>query len=198
MSHVFFKVFSNDKCNDQASSDLLCNDVRVCGRGGCHRPGPGVNYMSVTTQSAADTLNLGISETLTTNVGQLPNGSWVNEIDVRLTSISGTYLGTDTIPSDASVVGFAGKWSFPGGGAYLSSTSSSGTKGINPLDGAYAGDPSDVPSLLSAPPIRCSATPTIPASGPTAISRSSASTPPAPRRASLGAAPVRVTINTPT
>ena len=111
---------------------------------------PGVNYMSVTTQSAADTLNLGISETLTTNVGQLPNGSWVNEIDVRLTSISGTYLGTDTIPSDASVVGFAGKWSFPGGGAYLSSTSSSGTKGINPLDGAYAGDPSDVPPYSSA------------------------------------------------
>ena len=158
---------------------------------------PGVNKMSVTTASAADTLNLGISETLTTNVGQLPNGTWVNEIDVRLTSISGTYLGTDTIPSDASVVGFAGRWSFPGGGAYLSSTSSSGTRGINPLDGAYAGDPSDTPPY-SAPTLRSSATPTIPASGPTAISRSSASTPPAPRRASLRAAPVRVTVNTPT
>ena len=77
---------------------------------------PGVNKMSVTTASAADTLNLGISETLTTNVGQLPNGTWVNEIDVRLTSISGTYLGTDTIPSDASVVGFAGRWSSPAAG----------------------------------------------------------------------------------
>ena len=58
----------------------------------------------VTTASQWDDLSLGISETLTTNVGTLPNGSWVNEIDVRMTGIGGTYnFDAGIIPSTAGI-----------------------------------------------------------------------------------------------
>ena len=89
--------------------------------------GATVLTMDVTTASAADTLNLGISETITTNVGTLIGGSFVNEIDVRVTSIGGTYnFGASVIPPDAGINGLAGLWSFSGGVAYLPSTKTSG------------------------------------------------------------------------
>ena len=95
----------------------------------------------VTTASQWDDLSLGISETLTTNVGTLPNGSWVNEIDVRMTGIGGTYnFDAGIIPSTAGINGVYGTWSFPGGVAYLASNlangGDSGTHVASPTDGA--------------------------------------------------------------
>jgi hypothetical protein len=97
--------------------------------------------VAVTTASQWDDLSLGISETLTKNVGTLPNGSWVNEIDVRMTSIGGTYnFGAGTIPSTTGINGVYGTWSFPGGVAYLASNlangGDSGTHVASPTDGA--------------------------------------------------------------
>jgi len=119
---------------------------------------------TVTTSSAADHVVLGISETLTTNVSQVsyPNYTgYVDEIDVRLTSISGTYLsGADTIPSTASIVGLAGGWSFPGGYAFLESEAiapgGNPAYAVQPLDGANSsgynqiGGPNNAPGVAYA------------------------------------------------
>jgi hypothetical protein len=78
--------------------------------------------MSVTTGSAADNINLGITETITPNAYNDTADSLgeLSEIDVFVTSIGGTYNnGANVIPSNATIVGIAGTWSFPGGDAVV-------------------------------------------------------------------------------
>ena len=70
---------------------------------------------------------------------------------MRISSIGGTYQnGSETIPSNTGIVTIAGKWTFPGGVAYLSATDAAGTAYVNPLgtdsvvgDGDYPGYWSD-------------------------------------------------------
>ena len=102
---------------NEESSDFLCCPARVCVCGGCQN-GP----MDVTTASQGDVLNLGISETITTNVASMSGGiGWVNENDVRVTSVGGTYNnGAGTIDPNSGIAAVAGTWSFPGGGAIIS------------------------------------------------------------------------------
>ena len=81
--------------------------------------------VSVTTGSSTDNLVLGISETLTTNVASVAGIGEVNEIDVRLTSIGGTYYnGAEMIPSTAGMNGLYGTWYFQGGAAYIPASGS--------------------------------------------------------------------------
>jgi hypothetical protein len=108
---------------------LLC--AAVAGANGINIP------VTVTTGSQNDALSLGFSETLTTNVGTLPDGSFVDEIDIRLTSIGGTYSnGADAIPSTTGLVGYGGTFYIEGGVAYLYSSRSSGSSPVNPNNGA--------------------------------------------------------------
>ena len=100
---------------------------------------PGATTMQIYTGSQQDQLTIGFSETLIQNVGTLyPGGPPVNEIDVRLTSIGGTYGnggaypdGGD-IPSTTMLDDIAGQWTFPGGVAYLPSTRANGSTAVNP------------------------------------------------------------------
>ncbi len=92
--------------------------------------------MRAPTAALGVNLTLGISETLTQNVGQLSTGAWVNEIDVRMTSIGGTYdNGAYTIPSTTGIVYMGGRWTFLGGVAYLASNASDGHTAFPPEDG---------------------------------------------------------------
>ena len=97
---------------------------------------PGANQMLTYTAAVNDQLTIGISETLIQNVGTLYSGGpEVNEIDVRLTSIGGTYqLDGDEypIPSTTQIENIAGQWTFPGGVAYLPSTRANGSTALNP------------------------------------------------------------------
>ena len=49
----------------------------------------------VTASSASDSVTIGLSESLTQNVANIAGIGWVNEIDVRVTGLGGTYLGTN-------------------------------------------------------------------------------------------------------
>ncbi len=101
--------------------------------------------VSVTTSSAADALTLGISETLTTNVGTISGVGNVNEIDIRVTSIGGTYLGgTQTIPATTGINNIAGMWTFIGGSAYIPASRSAPalTQTVN-----GAGNPTPAPQI---------------------------------------------------
>ena len=46
---------------------------------------------------------------------------WVNEIDVRVTSVGGNrnHNGADAIPSTTGINNIEGRWTFPGGAAYM-------------------------------------------------------------------------------
>ena len=60
---------------------------------------PGTTTMQIYTGSQQDKLTIGFSETLIQNVGTLyPGGPPVNEINVRLTSIGGTYGNGGAVP----------------------------------------------------------------------------------------------------
>lgn len=86
--------------------------------------------VSVTTAAAADNLQIGFAISELNNVGTL-DGQAVNEIDIRETSIGGTYLnGAQTIPSNAALVGIAGTFYFTGGPAYLYQASSKSGPGF--------------------------------------------------------------------
>lgn len=82
--------------------------------------GAGTINCNVTTQSQNDALTLAVSETLTTNVANVSGIGEVNEIDVFLTSIGGTYSnGADVIPSTSGMNGVVGTWTALGGSLYL-------------------------------------------------------------------------------
>jgi hypothetical protein len=93
----------------------------------CVAPGVAAEIpIAVTTAAAQDALQLGITETLTQNVANVAGIGWVNEIDVRVTSVGGTYLnGADPIPPTAGIGGIAGTWTFVGGVAYLAAVEAS-------------------------------------------------------------------------
>ena len=74
-----------------------------------------IGGVTVTTAAAADNVQMSFSETLLQNVGTLPGGAEVNEIDLNLVSIGGTYLnGADTIPANTLINTIAGTYYFQG------------------------------------------------------------------------------------
>ena len=88
--------------------------------------------LTVTTAAQQDALSIGFSETLTQNVGQLPDGAWVNEIDIRETSIGGTYLnGAYSIAADTRLTTYAGTFYVEGGVAYLYGSKPTGADPVN-------------------------------------------------------------------
>ncbi len=91
---------------------------------------------NVTTASQQDNLVLGFEEVLTTDVGTVPGGGQVNEIDIRETSISGTYGGefAGTIYSNSAIVTYAGTFYVDGTGA-VAYLYGSGTNGASPSQG---------------------------------------------------------------
>ena len=91
---------------------------------------------NVTTASQQDNLVLGFEEVLTTDVGTVPGGGQVNEIDIRETLISGTYGGefAGTIYSNSAIVTYAGTFYVDGTGA-VAYLYGSGTNGASPSQG---------------------------------------------------------------
>jgi hypothetical protein len=109
---------------------------------------PGITC-TVTSPSGNDSATMGLTEMRTTNVGTF-DGVALDEIDVYLSSLGGTYVnGTGTVPSNAAVNTIAGTWLFPGGQGYTSRTAASGypTSEFNGLDvdGSITGTPGPNP-----------------------------------------------------
>jgi hypothetical protein len=80
-----------------------------------------ITTIPITTHcwSDQDALTMGITEVRTSSLLML-YGVTLDEIDVYLTHVGGTYLnGSCTIPADTAVSSISGKWTFPGGAAFL-------------------------------------------------------------------------------
>jgi hypothetical protein len=93
------------------------------------------------TAAAVDNLSIGFSETLLTNVGTVQGGGQVNEIDINLVSIGGTYnSGVSVIPPSTQLTALGGTFSFPGGVCYLASVKSNG----NPVYAVDQMNPSNI------------------------------------------------------
>ena len=104
--------------------------VIFCAIAGCASAAGAYPIPGIVTYNAAanDNLTIGFSETLETNVGTLPSGGEVNEIDVNMASIGGTYdSGTDVIPASAQITNIARTFYFPGGVCYLNSSNQDGS-----------------------------------------------------------------------
>ena len=116
--------------------------------------------MNVATASAQDSLQLGISETLTANVANIAGIGWVNEIDLSVTNIGGTYLnGADPIPSTAGINNVVGNFytvdanNNPIGGLYLpvSRGAAEPLATVNGATGYSFGYPSSPPAIGGSP-----------------------------------------------
>ena len=88
--------------------------------------GAGPISINVATGSSQDSLQIGFSETLTQNVANVSGIGWVNEIDINLTSIGGTYLnGANVIPSTTGINNIEGTFTAVGGVLYLAASKGS-------------------------------------------------------------------------
>jgi len=91
--------------------------------------------------AAADSVSIAFTETRLSDVATL-NGVQVDEIDINLASIGGTYLnGANVIPASTLINNIAGSFYFPGGACFLASTKANGnpayaTETLNPHFGA--------------------------------------------------------------